>query len=372
MLKKFLKFIFIAVIIFQTKNCDDNPSIYDCNAATLTLHASIDGNFTGIKLYNACNFKQLDSLSISFGPPRFIENTKNLSTLYSVVSDQNGNNNLLVIGTNPYSIKGIVGCKGWRVSKSNLEYLFVYGDITDTLQIFNLNNLSLINEQQIGRIGLMISSSIDTIMYGIIIDDNYTGLFKYSITSLKIIKQYQLSNIAERPVDIAISSDNRYIFFTTSVFSPFLLGKFYVFDLTINQVVYISQCPPLAPICISPDNQFVYISDPAGYEYQLNPSGKLYRFNVYQSQIEEFIDWRPYNLTNGDYDGRLPTDRMTITPDNKYLYISTLGGMTEDGKSVDVIKVSINSKSLINYLSIPLDHRGYKTESIINIKLIHH
>lgn len=359
------------VIIFHT--CDSNPLVDDGNVNPFALIASIDGNFTGIKFYDACNFSNSDTLSVTLGVPLFIESKNDFSSLYSVVSDQYGNNNLLVFTGKPYGISSVNPCIGWRVSKSYSEkYLFVYGDFFTTLQVFDADNIRLLKEQAlVGRISLMIASTSKELMYGVRIDTNYTGVFTYNIDTFSIQKETQISNIAERPVDIAISPNGRFVFFTTLLGSQFI-SKFYAFDLTTDQVISEEFCPAIASICMSPDGQSVYITDPAGYLYQLPPTGKLLKYNVVNKTIEVFIDWVPYNLTGGLYGGRLITERITISEDGRYLFITTPVGLTSSGESIDVIKFRINDKKVVGFLSLPLDERGYKTESVVNVKLINY
>jgi len=363
----------LSIAIFL-QSCDNNPLVDDGNNSPFTLIASIDGNFMGIKLYDACNFSNIDAIPVTQGVPLFIESKNDFSSLYSVVPGEYGNNNLLVFSGKPYSIQSVNPCIGWRVSKSYSEkYLFVYGDFYTTLQVFDANNISLIKEQAlVGRISLMIASTSKELMYGVRIDTNYTGVFTYNIDTFSIQKETQISNIAERPVDIAISPDGRFVFFTTFLGSQSFGGKFYAFDLTTDQIISEDFCPALASVCVSPDGNSVYITDPAGYEYEVEPTGKLLKYNVINKTIEVFIDWVPYNLTGGAFGGRLITERITISKDGRYLFITTAAGRASNGEIIDVIKLRIEDKKVVDYLSLPLDYRGYKTESVVNIKLINY
>jgi len=357
-------------LFYIITSCDSNPIIdYNVNPSQ-TIVSTIYGSFNGIKLYDACTFTLIDSISTPLDAPTFVENTNDGHKLFSVLNDDNANNFLISLSTNPLSIVQIVPCIGWRVTKNfSDDILFVYGGFYNTLQLFNLESLSVLREQQISKIGLMISSPTENKMYGLRADEGYSSIFIYNIDSLSIIEEIQFSSIAEIATDISVSNDDRFVFFTTFLGSSSFLAKFYAFDTQSRSIVSEIYCPPFASVGVSPDGKSVYITDPAGYLYELPSSGKLLRYDVETRSMNVFIDWVPYNLTSA-FEGRLPTKKVIVSPDNRYLYITTSAARTETGKSMDILKVNVRNKKVINFLSIPHDYRGYKTEIINNIKLI--
>lgn len=364
----FIKLLFLPLIVIILLSCDDNP-LFPCSSeSSYKIVATIWGNFNGIKTYNACDFTLLDSLSTPFEAPTYIEN--NESKYFSVLGDNLGNNYLYSFTINPLRVSQSVSCTGWRVGKNyNNQILFVYGELYNTIQLLSIDELSLLREVQISNVELAIGSSTKNLIYGLRVKENYASVFIYSIDSSLIVKEIQFSSNYESATDIAVSSDDRFVFFTTFLGSSSFIGKFYAFDTHLKQIVFESLCPPLGSIAVAPDNKSVYITDPAGYQYQTSSSGKLLKYDVEKRSMNVFIDWTSYNITDVP-DGKLPTEKIVVSPDNRYLFIVAPNAKADEETFMDILKVSVKSKKVVGFLSIPPDHRGYRTELINNIKLV--
>lgn len=170
--------------------------------------------------------------------------------------------------------------------------------------------------------------------------------------------------------DFAISPEGEYLFVTVFNWaSGDGYGTFHVVDLNRQTVIGEYLCGKYSKMCVSPDGKHVYIGDPGGYGLDLIPTGHLLRYDITNKQMELFIDWVPYNLTGGAYAGKLHTDQIVIAPDNRTMFITTLGGRTSSGEKIGIIKIDTYTKKILDYYIMPKDHRGYVTHGIYRLKL---
>lgn len=342
--------------------------------SNLTLFASFDGDKTGISLFNPNTFQLQDSVNTTPAVPWGIEFSQDNSTWYFVLK-QNSASQLIAFNPLSKTIIQSVNTTGTLLSSDKDQNLLItYGYEADRTQIFKRNDLSLVHQDSLGLVIRVVTSPNHLKMYATHQEYNtgqFTGILVYNLESFSIEKEIIINqDHSQIPSDLEISSDGRYLFLATFYGPLHGLGRFYAIHLETSQIIASYYCGSMAQIGRSPDGKSVYISDPAGYQYMLSPTGILLKYDIESREMEEFIDWVPYNLTNGAWQGRLPTDQIVVGPDSRTMFLTTFGaGITPDGKDIDILKIDLLTKEILDVLSLPRNPQGFQTEIIVGLKL---
>ncbi len=316
------------------------------------LFALIDGYWTGIKVFDLDSMQTIDSFYYPNNPPFSYVTSNDRQIWYSILYHMD--NHTYSLATIDVASKII--CREtfikeqFLVSDHQQNYLITY---YRRLQIHDRKTFSLIHEDSLGYVYPMVASPKEMKLYGVKVDGDVLiyDLEKFQVTDTIPLQERGGSG------DLRITPDGKYLFVTVS-YGLVNIGFFQAIDLTTRTVVAVHLCGSEASMGLSPDGKFVYLTDPAGLYHSLNPTGKLLRYNIETKTMEEFIDWVPYHLTEA-YEGRLATDQIVVSPDNRYLYITPFYMDAKlDGKPIDIMKIEIATKQIVGILSLPVKTSG--------------
>lgn len=342
----------------------------------LALFASIDGNWTGIQVFNANSLQLIDSFQTSGGVPFHIDLSADYQTWYSVWAPAVYDYTLFAIDARSKNILNQRRPTGISLTSAMTKgFLITYGA---RRQFWNHVDFSLVHEDSTDRIDLrMVVSPDERKLYSIYkrlgapAGRSLDGIMVYQLDQFQVERTFSIADsLRQRKMqeaDLKISPDGRYLFITVFNWGQRWYGSFHAIDLTTDQVVAEYPCGKFSQMAVSPNGRYVYITDPAGYLYEMQPTGHLLRYDILARTMEVFIDWIPYNLTGG---GRLITDQVVIAPDNRTMFLTTFNdGQTSDGKTIGIMKVDLRTKSILGIYEMPKDHRGYVTQIITRLKL---
>jgi hypothetical protein len=201
----------------------------------------------------------------------------------------------------------------------------------------------------------------------------FRGIIVYNYETFQVERVIQIAEserqIRMSPSSIVVSSDDEYLFLTVwNEIGGGGYGSFFVVDLKQNSVLGEYPCGGYAQLAISPNNKYVYITDPAGYLRDIPSINKLLRYDVDRHEVEVFIN----SLSDiGLVRNRFITDKLIVADDNRTLFITFWSGppRTSDGKIVHLIKLDSLTKRVISTFSLPLNEQGEFTQYIFEIKL---
>jgi len=340
------------------------------------LFASVDGNWNGIWVFDTDSLKIIDSMYTGpVGVPFFLEFSPNYTVWYSIWESSLHNYELFAVDAGTKTILRRV-----KTEERSMTFLKTRGLLVTydrKIQFFNDETFSLVHKDSIGILWRLVRSPDERKLCAMYCNYNgggFAGIIVYNLETLSIDRKLRVADSLRQrgmaPADLKISPDGRYLFLTVfNWIGGGGFGSFHAIDLTTDSVVAEYPCGKYSQMGVSPDSRYVYISDPAGYLYEMNPTGHLLRYDVHARTMELFIDWVPYNLTGGAHGSRLITDQIVLMPDNKTMFLTTINGETPEGKNIAIMKVDLNTKQVLGVYSIPLDHRGYITEQIRRLKL---
>jgi len=368
--------IYLSLILFCSIGCKKSGPVEPPDPPQplpddLALFASIDGNWCGIQVFNANSLEKIDSLETTPGVPFSIEFSPDYSKWYTIWHDNNDNYVLYAIDAKTKAIIRSINVTGQFLHMLKNKNILV--TTAGKLRFWNADNFNLIKEDSIGmdRMIRLISSPINNKMYAA----RYTGIIPeivvYNIETFNIERTINLSD-STKPrslafADLEISPDGRLLFVTVFNWNIWS-GIFFAIDLSTYQIVAELPCGSFSQIGVSSDGHYVYITDPAGYFYMMEPTAHLLRYNIHARSMEVFINGlRDIGLTGNML---MITDQVVIAPDNRTMFLTFMGdAKTTDGKQVHIIKLDILTKKVLCVYSIPPDYRGYVTQRIAQLKL---
>jgi hypothetical protein len=249
--------------------------------------------------------------------------------------------------------------------------LITYGYGAGVTQIFDRLTFQLLRTDSLGLLQWIVASPTQNTLYAIhqTYRESFTGILVYNLDSLRAEKTLRFDDfLAKVPTDLAISPDGQYLFLTAFTWMGFGgVGTFYAIDLTTERIVATYNCGSYSQIGLATDGKAVYLSDPAGYLYELPPTNQILRYDVGKRSIEVFIDGlAPLGLKGT----RLVTDQIVIGPDSKTMFVAHVGdAKTADGRDVHMAKLDLLTKRVLSVYSIPRDYRGYVTTRITRLRL---
>lgn len=355
---------------------EKNLILEDCSLDSFALYASIDGNPRGLWIFDANNLNKIDSLEMDWVPFYFDISSDN-STWYSTLNT----NNIISIDAETKIINKQVNTRNYEIILDPLkEYVITYRG-SDYIQFYDAQTLTLTYEDSIGlgTIRKMVASPTENIVYAFISTDQGTKIMVYNTHDHQLEQVIELTDNEVRstgmaPADLDISPDGNYLFATVFNWSDPNVsgwyGSFHAIDLSTNQVVAEHLCGKYSQMGVSPDGKYVYISDPAGYTYELIPTNQVLCYDVISKDIEVFIDGsidiglKP--MGDSDY---FITDQVVIAPDSRTMFITIAGAVTTaDDKDIHMVKIDTKTKKILDYYAIPRDYRGYITSEIKRLR----
>ncbi len=336
----------------------------------LALFASFDGNWAGIKVINPNTLTAVDSLEGADRQPIRLAFSPNYQEWYFTTEQGTGARALYAIEVMSKSILRTVSTQGRLVTTDHQQrYLITYGGPAGIVQIYERLTFQILHTDSLGPVYWSVASPTQNRIYIIAESATPFSIISYDLDSFAIEKVLTFGEFSGKtPTALIISYDGRYLFLTTFTWMGFGgVGTFYAIDLSTEAIIAKYDCGSYSQLGESPDGKYVYITDPAGYLYELFPTGRVLRYDVHNKTMEVFIDsFRDIGLTGG----YAISDRVIIAPDNRTMFL-TLGGnlRTLDGRLVHMIKLDTHRKEILASYSIPPDHRGYITQRFVDLKL---
>lgn len=342
------------------------------------LFASVDGNWTGIWVFDTDSLSIIDSFPTQYGAVPFsIEFSPDYSLWYTILQDNSNNHTIFSIDARTKNIfQQTLTQNPFLISADNGKYLIGY--YIKVTEIFDRRTFILTRLDSLGWVDRAVAcpktSKIYLLSQSYNLSDPGPRVVVYDLQDFNIKRVIEFADSTSRKrmgsAAIAISPDGKYLFLTVfNWVGGGGYGSFHAIDLKTDQVVAEFLCGKFSQMGVSLDGRYVYITDPAGYLYEMNPTGHLLRYDVYARTMELFIDWVPYNITGGAHGSRLITDQIVILPDNRTMFLTTPNGQTIEGENIAIMKFDLDTKQVMCIYSIPPDYRGYITKHIRKLKL---
>jgi DNA-binding beta-propeller fold protein YncE len=252
-----ISFLFIIaaliIIFFSESGCKKSgpvepPDPPQLLPDDLALFASIDGNWCGIKVFEANNMNVVDSLETTPGVPFCIEFSPDYSKWYTIWHDNNFNYVLFTIDAKTKAIIRSINVTGW-ISHRHGWYLHLLRNknllltIAGKLRFWDADNLNLIKEDSLDII-LRLTNSPDEkklyVLYKPVGQHGLEGIYVYNLETYKIenkiiLTRDSLKRRSMEAADFAISPDGKYLFVTVfNWVSGGGYGTFVVFDKIRN------------------------------------------------------------------------------------------------------------------------------------------
>lgn len=363
---------------------EKNLILEDCSLDCLSIYASVDGNFTGIWVFDANSLEIIDNLELDSYPFSYEISSDN-STWYYSTMNLSYTNSITAIDAHTKSISSQIDTRNRNFIMDHSKNLIINYYGSDFIDFYDAQTLTLFNMDSLGLgpegVNKVVSSETDGRIYSFHISQDGTGIMIYNTESFQIeqiikLSENEIRNKGMSPADLKLSPDGNYLYATVYNWSDpnasGWYGSFHVIDLSTNQIIFEHICGSYSQMGVSPDGRYVYVSDPAGYLYEMMPTNHVLRYDINSREMELFING-PDDIGlvsfRDDYIYFI-TDQIVIAPDNRTMFI-TLGGAvkTADGKDIHMAKIDTYTKRILDYYAIPRDYRGYITSQMKRLRL---
>lgn len=225
---------------------------------------------------------------------------------------------------------------------------YLINQFYDTLTFIDRLTFQLVKKENISM-GGSIPSPIRSELYCF---NANRGITVYDIDSFKVDRHIPINDnsiVAWHPRDLNISHDGRYLYLTVSTnYSLRYQGTFYVIDLLKDSVISKNPCGRLARISVSPDGNFVYLSDPLPISGDYIPIGEVLRYNVNTCGMEIYLKLNYFpGIT---IPGNQGTRRVIVSPDSRSIFVllSHYGNLCNNGQQANLLKVDVESKNIVS------------------------
>lgn len=332
-----------------------------------TLFASVDGNRTGLWVFDSENLSVVDSILITdVGIISHLEFSRDYNTVYTLST---GKLKAISLLNKTVVRERSVDNTALTMDREN-ELLIVHNP---SLQFFDEHSFYLIHDSELDNVEKVVVSPADNLLFGTYpsyeIGRRIPKVFVFDMESYNIVKTMDIilddsSSWNQWTYDINISPDGRYLFVTVSnTYGPYN-GSFHVINLLTDSIVAEYPCAEFASISISPDGNYVYLSNNPSF-FETVPLNQILRYNIKTQSLEVFIDGlRDLNL---DYTN-FYTGNIVISNDNSTLYISLTGVVKDaDGNNVHLLKLDSDTKEVLSTFRWPEDYRGYHFKYILKL-----
>jgi len=215
---------------------------------------------------------------------------------------------------------------------------------------------------QFNQCNIIRTSPVSQTLYGV--GNKEIGVF--DIDSFRVDKIIQINDacIGWGPTDMEISEDGTNLFLSVDTdYNDCPSGKFYHVDLIHDSVVAALPCGKYAQIGVSPDNKYVYLSNPRNIYGEPFEIGKYMRYNVESKTME--VDIELFHYPGLLYDGI--AEQIIVSPDSGALFIAG-GGITCEGIHTRLTKIDIATKEVLKTFDFKPNQQGHITQSIRGIK----
>jgi WD40 repeat protein len=367
-LKKITSFFLLLIFIVYLGSCDqvlDVKNICPENSDYNSLFVLTDGNNGGIWVLDADSLIRIDTMTTHPRAPYSIEFSTDYHIWYSTWPEQLFQRGLFAINAMTKRVVKRADTKNiYLTSALCKNVLITYSD--SIVQFYNVNSLALEHELNMHTATRVVTAPNQKEIYIF----TYKNMMIYDVEKFEYSRSLQCldSSFFSYRIsisDVEFSPNGKYLYLT--LFYPVDGGNFYVIDVEKDSVIDRYGCGTGSQIGISPDGNYVYISDPAGRYLESEPTNKMWRYDVRNQEMQVFIEGLQEIGLRG---GLLITDNVVVAGDNKSIFIVLLGAaQTSDGKSVHLIKLDLETRKILSTYSLPRDERGYITELIRYVKL---
>lgn len=133
-------------------------------------------------------------------------------------------------------------------------------------------------------------------------------IFAYNYLTKKVERVY---NNIFNPLHLTISRDGKTMYCTAYA------NTLVVFNLETDSIDFLTGVNHLAYFALSPDGEYLYITDPRYLSLMPLPSGKI---SIFQTSTNSYVGYIDVNEASGE--AYTVTDRIIILPDGKTAYVT--------------------------------------------------
>jgi hypothetical protein len=376
--KKILWLVACLAVLVMNRGCKDSGvGPVDNLPADLALYLSLDGgsNNAGLWILDANTLQLVDSLGTGQGVPWTVEFSPDHEMLYSIWTEYPSRIHYLhAVDNRSLSVvrKIRIAQPQRLVTDKTKAYLITYPD--RPIEVYNRESMTLVHKDTtIETAWQIVASANHQRLYMAIdySDREFQGIAVYNLTTFRVERIISVAHYERQrrmqPAALAISPDDRYAFL--SAFNWRGGGgynSFIVVELSTGTVIGEYDCGAFAQLGVSPDARYVYITDPAGYLYQMPFTNQILRYNVNSRSMEVFVSLSDLELG----DTVFKPDKILVAPDNRTIYVSlwAAGSKNREGKRVQLLKIDAHTRKIIGTFSLPLDENGNVTQLIRNVR----
>ena len=370
--------LLISLILFIGCNDLINVPIDDSTplAEDLALYVSIDGgnNNAGLWVLSANNFNLINKLETGQGVPFTIEFSPDYLFWYSVWKEYPSRIDYLqCVDSRSMTVvnKTAIAFPQSIVADNNSKYLITYPN--KPIEFYDRQTLTLIKQDTSLEMAWQIKPSLsqNKLYIALIKNRSFAGIALYDLDSFSVQKIIPVADSIRQknmqPADLAISTDERYAFL--SVFNWIGGGgynSFFVVDIPEFKVIGEYNCGAFAQLSVDSEGKYVYISDPAGYLYQMTRTNQILRFDVNTHTMSAFMNFNDLGLNGSSF----ISDKIVIAPNSSVIFISVDGDIRNiNDKSVQILKIDSQKRKVLNTFSLPVNSNGSVTQRIRNLIL---
>jgi hypothetical protein len=366
----------VAAVVLQMSCKDSGTGPVDYLPENLALYVSLDGgsNNAGLWVLDANTLQLVDSLGTGQGVPWTVEFSPNYEIAYSIWREYPSNQEFLhSIETRSMAVisKALISPPiPFLGADRKKNMLIAYG--STSTRFYNREELSLLRDDTTLAVWQMESSKLESKVYMTRnLNRVFAGIQTLDLDAFELGRIIPVADSLRQrrmqPVSLAISPDDRFAFL--SAFNWRGGGgynSFIVVELSTGTVIGEHECGAFAQLGVSPDGRYVYITDPAGYLYQMPFTNQILRYNVNSRSMEVFVSLSDLELG----DTVFKPDKILVAPDNRTIYVSlwAAGSKNREGKRVQLLKIDAHTRKIIGTFSLPLDENGNVTQHIRNVR----
>jgi hypothetical protein len=331
------------------------------------LFAIVDGTPPGIWVFDANTLTVMDSL-ITYRTPTSLEISPDGTQWYTIWRDVA--DTLYVIDVQSKAILHRLPTRGYDVGgDKDKQFLITSGEVTE---IWNRSQLTVIHVDSPATVGYPgVSSPIKNKFYSLGPGRGVSS--RYDLDSFKIEKYFGLgdsmSQLYMSGVDLDVAPDERYLYATVFNYNDNnWYTTFHVFDLQTDSLLGIYHCGSNAEMGVSPNGEFVYLTEPLHPIYWSPPSQRILRYNVGSHTMEVFFKWTDIVSLSG---GITTSHRIAMSPDSMAFFVTIGGGypLTCQDERAKLLKIDTASKSLLANFEFAPNDQGWIVQDIIALKV---
>ena len=143
------------------------------------------------------------------------------------------------------------------------------------------------------------------------------AVFNYRTFKLvEVIDPTQIGGYSVPVVDLVVTHDGRKLYYTSSVGFHLFTG----INLIDERVVALQLLNSISFLAITPDGEYIYLTDPGGYIIEPEPTEKIGVYSPALEQPLQSIDVS--NIPSPCTLGYIATDQIALSPDGRKAYVT--------------------------------------------------